>query len=69
VSGRKISDVSTIETALQQYKADKNYYPPTDEYDASTNLWGYDPTKTAQHSNTIKVKYNDQEIKKIISAQ
>ncbi|MCD5385188.1 type II secretion system GspH family protein, partial [Candidatus Gracilibacteria bacterium] len=30
VSGRKISDVSTIESSLQQYKADKNYYPATD---------------------------------------
>jgi prepilin-type N-terminal cleavage/methylation domain-containing protein len=64
VSGRKISDVSTIETALQQYKADKNYYPPTDEY-SSTNLWGYNSWATAQVSNTIRVVYDDQEIESI----
>lgn len=67
VSGRKISDISTIETALQQYKADKNYYPPADEYSA-TNLWGYNSWTTAQQSNTIKVVYDDQEIKNIVSA-
>lgn len=61
VSGRKISDVSTIETALQQYKADKNYYPPTDEYSA-TNLWGYNPVQIAQPSNTIRVVYDGLEI-------
>jgi hypothetical protein len=65
ISGRKISDVSTIETALQQYKADKNYYPPTDEY-SDTNLWGYTWTTTAYPSNTIKVTYEDQEISLII---
>jgi len=62
---RKISDVSTIETALQQYKADKNYYPPVDEY-SDNNLWWYSWTTTAQPSNTIKVIYNDQEINKIL---
>ena len=66
VSGRKISDVSTIETSLQQYKADKNYYPPTDVQSA-TNLWGYDDTQNATQSNTIKVVYNDQEVSSIVA--
>ena len=66
VSWRKISDVSTIETSLQQYKADKNYYPPTDKY-SNTNLYWYTWT-TAQPSNTIKVEYNWQEITNIITA-
>jgi len=62
---RKISDVATIETALQQYKADKNYYPPVDNY-SENNLWGY-TWATAYPSNTIKVIYNDQEIKTIVT--
>ena len=64
VSWRKISDVSTIETSLQQYKADKNYYPPADIYSA-TNLWGHNNTINAYPSNTIKVLYSGQEITSI----
>jgi len=66
VSGRKISDVSTIETALQQYKADNNYYPPADKY-SITNLWWY-TWSTANRSNTLKVIYNKQEVKSIVIA-
>jgi prepilin-type N-terminal cleavage/methylation domain-containing protein len=62
VSGRKISDVSTIETALQQYKSDKNYYPSLDVYDVNTNVWWYDPIKTATPSNKIKIHKNWDEI-------
>lgn len=56
VSGRKISDVSTIETSLQQYKVDNNYYPKADEY-SSTNLWWYNSWTTATPSNKIVVTY------------
>jgi len=66
VSGRKISDVSTIETALQQYKADNNYYPATDNY-STTNLWWYSWWTTANRSNIIKVTYNWQAIKDILT--
>jgi len=62
VSGRKVSDVSTIETSLQQYKVDKNYYPKTDEY-SSTNLWWYNSWSTATPSNKIQVVYNWEAIK------
>ena len=65
VSGRKISDVSTIETSLQQYKADKNYYPTTDIYNSTTNVWAYNSGTTATPSNTITVTYNWQEISSI----
>jgi len=68
VSGRKISDVSTIETSLQQYKADKNYYPPVDIL-SSTNLCGYSWSINANQSNTIQVTYNGQEISTIVSAK
>ena len=61
VSSRKITDVSTIETALQQYKADTNFFPPADNY-STTNLWWYDETKPANRSNTIEVDYDWQEI-------
>jgi len=52
-NGRKINDVSTIETALQQYKVDKNQYPPVDLYDATTNMWGYNTWEVAYPSNTL----------------
>ncbi len=57
VWGRKISDISTIETALQQYKSENNYYPPTDS-SGTTNMWGYDTSKMATPSNIIKVDYD-----------
>ncbi len=66
VWGRKISDISTIETALQQYKADNNYFPPTDWY-SDANLWGYTGS-TAQPSNTIQVTYDWQEVSTIVNA-
>lgn len=62
ISGRKISDVSTIETSLQQFKADKNYYPPVDLYDSTTNTWWYNTWTTATPSNIITVTYDGQEI-------
>lgn len=61
VSGRKINDVSTIETALQQFKVDNNYYPATDEYSAS-NLWWYNSWSVATPSNKIIVTLDGQEI-------
>lgn len=57
VSGRKIQDVSTIETSLQQYKVDKNYYPRADEY-SPTNLWWYNSGSQATPSNKVVVTYD-----------
>jgi prepilin-type N-terminal cleavage/methylation domain-containing protein len=68
VSWRKINDISTIETALQQYKVDTNTYPATDAYDASTNMFGYNSSTNATPSNTIKVTYNGEEVASIVSA-
>lgn len=67
VSGRKISDVSTIETSLQQYKVDKNTYPKTDEYSA-TNLWWYDSSQVADPSNQVKVVYDGDAIESLVEA-
>lgn len=55
VSGRKINDVTTLESALQQYKFENNFYPKADDYDANKNVWGYNQAVTAQPSNIIKV--------------
>lgn len=56
VSWRKISDVTTIESSLQQYKAVKNYYPKVWEYSEEDNVWGYN-TITANPSNSIETTY------------
>ncbi|NVP17298.1 prepilin-type N-terminal cleavage/methylation domain-containing protein [Candidatus Gracilibacteria bacterium] len=68
VSGRKIGDVSTIETSLQQFKVDNNYYPSVDIYSATTNMWGYSSGSTATPSNTLDVTMNGAEIQNIVSA-
>lgn len=67
VSGRKINDVATIETALQQYKVDKNHYPATDTF-SPTNLWGYNSWTTATPSNKIVVTYNGEELATVNAA-
>ena len=68
VSGRKISDVSTIETSLQQYKVDKNHYPAVDVINATTNVWWYDSSSPANASNTLAVTYNGSEIATVTAA-
>lgn len=71
VSGRKISDVTTIESSLQQYKVDKNYYPAVDTH-AATNMWWYDSDNatvpTATPSNTLVVAKTWEAIDSITSA-
>ena len=66
ISGRKINDIATIETSLQQYKTDKNYYPSVNLYDAWKNLWWYSSWVIATPSNRIKVSYNGEEIESVI---
>lgn len=67
VSWRKVNDVSTIETALQQFKADNNYFPPVD-IKTNANLFWYNSWVTATASNKIKVVYTWQEIGSIALA-
>ncbi len=62
ITSRKINDVSTIETALQQYKVDKNQYPAVDLYDSSKNMWWYNTGSVATPSNTLDVSLVNQEI-------
>lgn len=61
ISGRKINDILTIETSLQQFKVDKNYYPMPMIH-STTNLWWYNSGVTATPSNTLSVTYAWQEI-------
>ncbi|MDD2871397.1 MAG: type II secretion system protein [Candidatus Gracilibacteria bacterium] len=72
VGSRKITDVSTIESSLQQYKVDKNFYPSVDGYNGTTNMWGYDYTNatvpTATPSNTLVVAKTGEAIDSITSA-
>lgn len=67
INGRKINDVSTLETALQQYKADDNYYPSTDIYNKENNVWWYNSLKKSTPSNKIRVTYNWTEIATILT--
>lgn len=62
VSWRKISDVSTIESSLQQYKVDNNYYPAVDLIDNSTNKWWYSSWATATPSNKLTVTKSWEEV-------
>jgi prepilin-type N-terminal cleavage/methylation domain-containing protein len=68
VSGRKISDVSTIESSLQQYKVDKNFYPPVDLLSSSTNKWWYSTWTNSTPSNTLVVVKTWEEVTSISSA-
>ena len=67
-SGRKINDVSTIETSLQQYRVDNQRYPAVDEYDANNNLWWYNSLDSAAVSNKVLVRKNGAEINELVSA-
>ena len=67
IASRKKTDISTIETALQQFKSEKNYYPMPQDYNWTSNLWWYNSWATATPSDKIKVTYKDQEIASIIT--
>lgn len=65
ISWRKINDIGTIETALQQFKADNNYYPMPMLYSSGSgndNLWWYNTGTVANPSNTLKVVYSGKAI-------
>lgn len=62
ITSRKINDVSTIETALQQYKINENQYPPVDEYDTNTNVWWYNSGSIATPSNIFWVTFDWQQV-------
>ena len=49
----KIGHIASIETGLNTFFVEKNYYPMPSQYVAGTNVWGYDGTKNATISNTF----------------
>ncbi len=65
ISGRKISDISTIETSLQMFKTENNYYPMPLSYNSWTNMWWYDSWSVAYPSNVIRVEYSWKAIKSL----
>jgi len=67
LSGRKINDVATIESALLQYKSSKNYYPAVWLYDVNTNLWWYNSWSIATPSNMVDIEMPSEEITAINS--
>ncbi len=66
LSGRKISDISTIESALQQYKSDKNYYPAV-WLKSATNMRWYNSWSIATPSNTVDITKSWEQINSINS--
>ncbi|EKE29213.1 MAG: hypothetical protein ACD_2C00208G0014 [uncultured bacterium (gcode 4)] len=54
-NSKRLSDVASIETWLQAFYQEKNYYPMPSQYSAATpkNLWGYNNAVNAQLSNTL----------------
>lgn len=67
ISSRKISDISTIESWLQNFKSTNNYYPMP-MLSSTTNMHGYDSTTNALATNSIIVTYNKAEIVSVNSA-
>lgn len=64
---RKVNDVATIETGLQQYKVDNNYYPSVDLV-TTTNKWWYSTGTNANPSNQLVITKNGEEINTVVSA-
>lgn len=54
-NSKKLSDIASIETWLQMFYKDKNYYPMPSQYNATKNVWWYDSTKTATVHNTLVI--------------
>ncbi|MDD4152013.1 MAG: type II secretion system protein [Candidatus Gracilibacteria bacterium] len=67
ISSRKISDISTIESGLQNFKSTNNYYPMP-MASSTTNMFGYNSGTIAIPTNKLVVAYNKAEITTITSA-
>lgn len=52
-NSKKLNDISSIETWLNMFFQDKNYYPMPSAYDSATNVWGYNSAVAAQLNNTF----------------
>ncbi|MDD5197791.1 MAG: type II secretion system protein [Candidatus Gracilibacteria bacterium] len=63
----KIGHIASIETGLNTFFVEKNYYPMPSQYVADTNVWGYDNTLAAAISNTFTGVINNNQIESISS--
>ena len=49
----KLNHIASIESALNLFNQQKNYYPLPSVYDANKNLWGYNSGTVASTGNTV----------------
>ncbi|MDD2916513.1 MAG: type II secretion system protein [Candidatus Gracilibacteria bacterium] len=63
----KMNHISAIETGLNAFYSEKNYYPMPSAYSA-TNVWGYSGTVAASLSNTFSGIINNNQIESIATA-
>ena len=63
----KKANITTLWNTLENFNISEHYYPMPQAV-STTNMWWYNSWIDANKSNTIEVQYNDQEIKKIVSA-
>ncbi|MDQ7009250.1 MAG: type II secretion system protein [Candidatus Gracilibacteria bacterium] len=63
----KTSNFTAIANKIGLFKTAENYYPMP-QTRSDENLWGYDKDEEAQVSNTIKVEYDEAEIKSLTGA-
>ena len=58
----KTEHMANIESALQLFYQQNNYYPMPSTYDATTNVWGYNKTISATPTATFTGSKLQQEI-------
>ena len=51
-NSKKLNDITSIETGLQTFYQEKNYFPMPSA-SSTTNVWWYDNTKDSQLNNTL----------------
>jgi len=52
-NSKKLNDITSIETWLQTFYQDKNYYPMPSDYSAAKNVWWYNSGTTATPTATF----------------
>lgn len=58
----KMSHIASINTALNTFFVEKNYYPMPSQYNENTNVWGYNNNATGTLSNTFSGTYDGEQI-------
>lgn len=62
----KLGHIATIETALNTFFVEKNYYPMPSQY-STTNLWGYSGAVSANLCNTFSGSKSGEQITGILT--